>query len=226
MLRSLALRGNGLRWKGLQRSLASTSKYERKTPIEHIQLRPGMYVGSVDWSSTDHWVPDAKGVMVKRPVSVSPALLKIFDEILVNAADNHSRSKSLTQIKVFVAQTKDSLTVTIENDGPTIPVEMHPTEKLYIPELIFGHLLTGSNFNDSENRFTGGSHGYGAKLTNIFSKHFEVAIVDTKSAIAYQQKWENNMMVCNEPIVTQLAPSANTTGNMVRISFSPDLSKF
>ena len=51
---------------------------------------------------------------------------------------------------------------------------------MYVPEMIFGHLLTSSNYDDSVQRFTGGRHGYGAKLTNIFSKRFEVEIVDPK----------------------------------------------
>jgi DNA topoisomerase-2 len=43
---------------------------------------------------------------------------------------------------------------------------------VYIPELIFGHLLTSSNYDDSIKKVTGGRNGYGAKLTNIFSKKF------------------------------------------------------
>ena len=48
------------------------------------------------------------------------------------------------------------------------PVEMHTIEKLYVPELIFGTLLTSSNFDDDEKKVTGGRNGYGAKLCNIF----------------------------------------------------------
>ena len=45
---------------------------------------------------------------------------------------------------------------------------------MYVPEMIFGHLLTSSNYNDDEKKVTGGRNGYGAKLTNIFSKKFTV----------------------------------------------------
>ena len=73
---------------------------------------------------------------------------------------------------------------------------MHKKEKIYIPELLFGHLLTGSNFDDDEKRLTGGRHGYGAKLTNVFSEQFTLEIVDAHSTRGkyktYKQTWEEN----------------------------------
>ena len=60
------------------------------------------------------------------------------------------------------------------NNGRGIPVEMHSVEKKYVPELIFGTLLTSSNYNDSQKKVTGGRNGYGAKLCNIFSSEFTV----------------------------------------------------
>lgn len=80
----------------------------------------------------------------------NPALFQLFDEILVNAADNiHRTAKpSMSYIKVDVDAVQNS--ISIENDGAGIPVELHPTEKVYIPEMIFGHLLTSSNFDDTE----------------------------------------------------------------------------
>jgi DNA topoisomerase-2 len=59
-----------------------------------------------------------------------------------------------------------------------IPVQIHKEHNIYIPELIFGHLLTSSNFDDNERKVTGGRNGYGAKLANIFSKFFEVEVGD------------------------------------------------
>ena len=52
---------------------------------------------------------------------------------------------------------------------------------------MFGHLLTGSNFDDSKQQVTGGRHGYGAKLTNIFSTSFTVEAVDTTTKLKYSQ---------------------------------------
>ena len=82
-------------------------------------------------------------------------------------------------IKVDIDPKRNLIAVT--NDGFGIPVQKHSTEKVYVPELIFGHLLTSSNFNDSDQRFTGGRHGYGAKLANIFSTEFTVELYDQKS---------------------------------------------
>lgn len=200
--------------------------YERKTPLEHILLRPGMYVGSVEWTSAEHWVYDIDNKrMIKRSVMVSPALLKIFDEIIVNAADNKSRDSPdrLSSIKVSVKEVDGDISVIVRNDGQAIPVIEHPKEKLFIPELIFGHLLTGSNFNDSDSRYTGGSHGYGAKLTNIFSKSFQVRIADAKNGLSYVQNWTDNMSFCNPPTISALP---RNTASSVSIEFVPDLTKF
>src|SRR4051812_46890277 len=90
----------------------------------------------------------------------------------------------------------DSLRVTIDratniisiaNNGKGIPIEMHATEKVYVPELIFGHLLTSSNYDDSEKKVTGGRNGYGAKLCNIFSKEFVVETMDKAGKKKYKQ---------------------------------------
>ena len=89
--------------------------------------------------------------------------------------------------------------------------------------MIFGHLLTGTNFNDSSTRLTGGSHGYGAKLTNIFSQSFEVEIYDSPSNTLYTQKWADNMTVSSPPIIEKKTTKEKT---YTKITFEPDLSKF
>lgn len=81
------------------------------------------------------------------------------------------------------------------NNGPGIPVEIHKEEKVYIPEMIFGELLTGSNFNDNEQWITGGRNGFGAKLTNIYSKQFQVSCGDRKRKKKILVEWRNNMSV-------------------------------
>jgi DNA topoisomerase-2 len=59
-----------------------------------------------------------------------------------------------------------------------IPVQIHAKEKLYVPELVLGTLLTGSNFDDKIAKVTGGRNGFGAKLANIFSTSFNVETAD------------------------------------------------
>merc|ERR1711974_345404 len=103
----------------------------------------------------------------KEAVSYPPGLYKIFDEIIVNSADNKVRDPSMSLIRVTINESQNEITVL--NDGQGIPIEIHKTEKVYVPELIFGHLLTSSNYDDTEKKVTGGRNGYGAKLCNIFS---------------------------------------------------------
>ena len=98
-----------------------------------------------------------------RDASYIPALYKVFDEILVNASDNYQRDPKMTSIDVQFDPVAG--TISVRNDGKGIPVRLHETENVYVPELILGNLLTGSNFDDSEGRLTGGTHGFGAKLT-------------------------------------------------------------
>lgn len=183
---------------------AEATDYGRQTPREHVLLRPQMYVGSTErvpaigsGSVLQGWDFESgkQGGSIKmlpRDVgrsSYSPALCKVFDEILVNAADNRLRDKNTTLIEVVLDPSEPRLTVT--NNGRGLPVDRHPTENLWVPELVFGHLLTGSNFSDSPasssasassssaerkslERLTGGRHGYGAKLANILAHEFTV----------------------------------------------------
>jgi len=50
------------------------------------------------------------------------------------------------------------------NNGKGIPIEIHKEHGVYVPELIFGHMMTSSNYDESEKKTTGGRNGYGAKL--------------------------------------------------------------
>ena len=68
----------------------------------------------------------------------------------------------------------DKNLISIWNNGKGIPIEIHKEQNVYVPTLIFGHLLTSSNYDDSQKKVTGGRNGFGAKLCNIFSKKFVV----------------------------------------------------
>lgn len=103
--------------------------------------------------------------MEYKNIEITPGLYKIFDEILVNASDNSVRVKNMTELRVTID--KEQGCISVQNDGDGIPVVMHDEHKIYIPDMIFGHLLTGSNFDDDEKKIVGGRNGYGAKLANI-----------------------------------------------------------
>lgn len=233
--------------------------YSRKTPLEHILLRPSMYIGPTErlppvscWvlqqdvaimlektrSGSKKQLPSTQKInppwlMQREELSSVPALLKIFDEILVNASDNRLRHPgSCNRIDVTIHRGDDSSKpfISIMNNGKSIPVQIHRKEKMYIPELLFGHLLTGSNFNDDQKRLTGGRHGYGAKLTNVFSKQFTVEIGDGHSSRGkcktYKQVWENNMHVCHEAEVHIDAKGGEKDfDDYTKISFEPDLGR-
>ncbi|XP_052171246.1 DNA topoisomerase 2 [Diospyros lotus] len=207
-----------------QRSTAAGGKtieetYQKKTQLEHILLRPDTYIGSIEKHSQTLWVYE-NNEMVHRSVSYVPGLYKIFDEILVNAADNKQRDPSMDSIKVVIDVEMNLISV--YNSGDGVPVEVHQEEGVYVPELIFGHLLTSSNYDDTVKKTTGGRNGYGAKLTNIFSTEFVIETADGKRQKKYKQVFCNNMGKKSDPVITKCKQGENWT----KVSFKPDLAKF
>lgn len=206
-------------------------------------LRPDTYIGSVEFVKELIWVyqPPApvepvepmdgesppktptssatSGKMVQREISYVPGLYKIFDEILVNAADNKQRDKTMTCIKIDI--NPETNTVSVWNNGAGIPVVMHKDENMYVPTMIFGHLLTSSNYNDEEQKVTGGRNGYGAKLCNIFSSKFVVETASRQYKKCFKQTWVNNMSKASEPKIAD-----HRGDDYTKITFCPDLSKF
>ena len=116
---------------------------------------------------------------------------------------------------------RDKNMISVYNNGKGIPIEMHRDEKVYVPTLIFGHLLTSSNYNDEERKVTGGRNGYGAKLCNIFSKKFQVETSCKDNKSRFQQSWENNMTKANDYKILDAKGDDYT-----KITFYPDLAKF
>jgi DNA topoisomerase-2 len=117
---------------------------------------------------------------------------------------------------------REAKTISVFNDGSGIPVEMHTEHNCYIPELIFGQLLTSSNYDDDEAKVTGGRNGYGAKLANIYSTEFIVETADSKNGKKYRQVFSNNMGAKGKPKVTENKKGENWT----KITFTPDLPRF
>ncbi|AAS53089.1 AER410Wp [Eremothecium gossypii ATCC 10895] len=199
----------------------ASETYQKITQLEHILKRPDTYIGSVEMQDFHMWVHDAEmDCMVEKQVNIVPGLFKIFDEIIVNAADNKVRDPSMKKIEVVINREENYIEV--KNDGNGIPIEVHAKEGIYIPELIFGHLLTSSNYDDNEKKVTGGRNGYGAKLCNIFSTEFILETSDPKSGQKYVQKWESNMNVCHPPKITSYKKGPSYT----KITFKPDLQRF
>ena len=154
--------------------------YQKKTLLEQIMLRPDTYIGSVETLDQMLWVFDEENEEIRNSkITYVPGLYKIFDEVLVNAADNYQRDHRMDTIKVTID--KNEGMISVYNNGKPIPVVIHKEQKIYVPELIFGNLLTSSNYDDEEKKTTGGRNGYGAKLANIFSTKFIVKCGDGKN---------------------------------------------
>jgi DNA topoisomerase II len=71
----------------------------------------------------------------------------------VNAADNKQRDDKMSVIRININQNDN--TIRVFNNGRGIPVVEHKEEKVLVPTLIFGHLLTSSNYNDDDKKVTG-----------------------------------------------------------------------
>jgi len=188
--------------------------YKKYTQIEHVLARPGMYVGDTKCTTGECWVINLNENKAEfKSCKWNPGIFKIFDEILVNAADEAQRNKSVKCIKVKIENNE----ISIYNDSG-IPIEIHPEYKVYIPELIFANLLTSSNYDDSQKRTTGGLNGLGAKLTAIFSEYF---IIETaKDGKKYTQKIEKNLSKISKPKIT------TSKNEYTKITFKPDFEKF
>jgi DNA topoisomerase-2 len=197
------------------------NEYKKHTPLEHILARPDTYVGSVEPETEKQWVfNDANCKMEQKSITYVPGLYKIYDEILVNAIDQCTMDTTIDAITIDVD--KENGSICVMNTGKGIPVEVHPEYKIYIPELIFGELLTSSNYDDTKERTTGGRNGYGAKLANIFSKTFTVETQDVQNGLHYIQTFSDNMRKKEKAKITK----KKSQKGFAKFTFTPDLSRF
>ena len=189
------------------------SNYKILDEIEWIIKRPDSMVGSLEHKTVNTPYIGIDGQVHRGSVTYSPALLKIFDEIIQNSYDHSKRpeGRHLNKIVVQISQLSGEISVW-DNGG--IPVIKHPEYDMYVPTMIFGNLRGGSNFDDEEQREGAGRNGLGSKLTNVFSTYFSVDTADGKNR--YQREYENNMRDQSEEFVE--AHNKKYT----RISFIPD----
>ncbi len=196
-------------------------KFQKLSQREHVLQRSGMYVGSINTELTDMYCVDNTQTfsVIKKQVRYNAAFLKIFDEVISNASDAAIKYQNVSYIKVNID--RESNTITVENDctpQKCIPVTIQEDEKCYVPEMIFSHLLTGSNYDDTETRFSAGVNGMGVKLTNIFSTKCSVQVADGKKL--FKQDYSDNMSIISKPKVT------DSTKCYVKFSYTPDFSRF
>jgi DNA topoisomerase II len=114
----------------------------------------GSVVGSTQPLTAPMYILNETSRIVEREITYTPGLFKIYDEIVVNAADNKQRDPNMDRLDIIVDADKNHISV--RNNGKGIPIVMHKEHNVYVPSMIFGQLLTGSNFDDDEAKTTGG----------------------------------------------------------------------
>lgn len=208
-------------------------KYQIRSDIEHVLSEPEMYIGSVRICEQEELVFESdcfKNEKVHDKIcwKVIPfieGIYKLFDEALSNCLDHFTRSClsdcPVTSIQITI--NRETGIISFCNDGSAIDIEVHPDTGIYIPEMIFAHLRTSSNYKKSDKKLVGGKHGLGIKLVNIWSKEMSIDISDSGRGLRYFQEFKNNM---SEICVPKITPTRGTKKSSVKISFLPDYKRF
>ena len=204
-------------------------KYQKKTDIEHIKDAPDTYIGSIEEDVERGWLM-RDGKMTMNEYSWVPGLFKCFDEGIVNARDHFirlngkkkSKKGAIVPVKnIQISVDKETGVITMLNDGNGIDVEKHPEHNLWIPEMIFGHLRTGTNYDKSAKKIVGGKNGFGFKLVLIYSLWGEIETVDHIRKKKYTQRFENNLDKICKPKVSSCKGKPYT-----KVSWLPDYKRF
>ena len=198
-------------------------QYKKHTHREHILNLPDTYIGSIENCIEELFIVEGESFKEKAISPFNPGFYKLFDELLVNAHDHvvrlRQRNSDNPVKKIDISVEND--TITISNDGESIDVEKHPEYGVYIPQMIFGELLTSTNYDKNEKKLVGGKNGYGVKLVNIFAKKLTITIVDGKRGLKYTQTFEDNMSKIHEPVI-----KPSKVKPYVEVSWTPDFTRF
>lgn len=204
-------------------------QYQRKTDKQHILDNPDTYIGSIENIESEMWVyDDASERIVLRNMEYIPGLYKLFDEGIVNCRDHVMRMiQSPILDKKFVTYINTNIqedgTIIFSNDGNGIDIAKHPEYDLWIPEMIFGHLRTSTNYDKTEERIVGGKNGFGFKLALIWSVYGKVETLDHTRGLKYTQEFRNNLNVIEPPKIEKVP---KTSKPYTKVVFKPDYSRF
>lgn len=158
------------------------------TGLEPVRKRPGMYIGSTGPRGLHH--------LVYEVVDNS------IDEALAGVCDT---------IKVII---NEDNSITVEDNGSGIPVEIHPQTGKSTVETVLTILHAGGKFNNSAYKVSGGLHGVGVSVVNALSEWLIVKVKrDNKE---YMQRFEKGIPVTDLKVIGE----TNTTGTT--IEFRPD----
>jgi DNA topoisomerase-2 len=205
------------------------NKYQQKTDKQHILDNPDTYIGSVEEVDSDLWIISEDGEKIfEKNIKYIPGLFKLFDEGIVNCRDHVVRMQALINNKQENSIPVSNIEITIEedgtitmfNDGNGIDVAEHPEHKMWIPEMIFGHLRTSTNYDKTEKKIVGGKNGFGFKLVLIWSTYGSVETVDHIRGLKYCQEFKNNLDEICKPKISKCKNKPYT-----KITFKPDYTR-
>jgi DNA topoisomerase-2 len=208
---------------------ALAQQYQRKTDKQHILDNPDTYIGSVENVDADMWVfDDDNSSIVRKSIEYIPGLYKLFDEGIVNCRDHvlrmiHSPLLQKQFVSYINTHVETDGMITLSNDGNGIDVAKHPEYDIWIPEMIFGHLRTSTNYDKTEKRIVGGKNGFGFKLVLIWSSYGRIETIDNIRGLKYVQEFRNNLDVIEPPIITKVSKSSKP---YTKVSFRPDYRRF
>lgn len=161
--------------------------------IEHVRKRPAMYIGGTDAAGLHH------------------LLWEIVDNATDEALNGHAN-------KVTVTLHKDGETVTVDDNGRGIPVDIHPKKGVSALEVILTTLGAGGKFDAKNYDTSGGLHGVGSSAVNALAQHFEARV--RRNGKEYVQEYRKGKP---KAPVAEVGPARGTG---TRITFTPDRTIF
>jgi DNA topoisomerase-2 len=203
---------------------------QQKTDKQHILDNPDTYIGSVENVDSQLWIMnETNDKIIEKNVTYIPGLFKLFDEGIVNCRDHVVRMQSKIEQNVENSLPVTYIDITIQedgsivmiNDGNGIDVVQHPEYKTWVPELIFGHLRTSTNYNKDEKKIVGGKNGFGFKLVLIWSTYGQIETVDHIRGLKYTQEFKDNLDTICPPKITKASKAKPYT----KITFKPDYAR-
>jgi len=204
---------------------SALSKYQKLTDREHILKKPDTYIGSIENTEHEDYIFNDEKI-ISKGFQYIPGLYKLFDEGIVNCRDHVIRQEQAVSSKIENAlpvsnieiNVDDDGTIHMYNDGNGIDVAEHPEYKMWIPEMIFGHLRTSTNYDEKKKeKIVGGKNGFGFKLVLIWSTWGKVETVDHIRGLKYVQEFKNNLTEICKPSIKKCKVKPYT-----RVSFKPD----
>ena len=168
------------------------SKLGKLEGLEAVRKKPGMYIGGTDERALHHCV----------------------SEVLDNSVDEHlANFCSRIEVNIHVDGS-----ISIRDNGRGIPVDIHPTYKIPGVEMVLTTLHSGGKYGQGGYKFSGGTHGVGAKCVNAVSEWFEVEV--SRGGSVHHMKFERGKTVKKLEVI------GKASGTGTYISFKPDAEIF